>query len=190
MPVHSSGFRSIATATVCWLAGTCFSASSLVHLNINLGLSTLMLMVFPVSVASVCGRIVRLRHRTLVLSKPDQLRSWRTNLLPNWRWGDSMDSDFPSVWPVSAARLFGYATGRWYCPNRINFGAGRPNFCRIGDGGLHGLGFGFRNFWAKTWVAATHLDQVTGDPQGGGGGVLTYMFSIGMCRGKDPPFLT
>ena len=22
------------------------------------------------------------------------------------------------------------------------------------------------------------------------GGVLTYMFSIGMCRGKDPPFLT
>ena len=25
---------------------------------------------------------------------------------------------------------------------------------------------------------------------GGGGGVLTYMFSIGMCRGKDPPFLT
>ena len=24
----------------------------------------------------------------------------------------------------------------------------------------------------------------------GGGGVLTYMFSIGMCRGKDPPFLT
>ena len=23
----------------------------------------------------------------------------------------------------------------------------------------------------------------------GGGGVLTYMFSIGMCRGKDPPFL-
>ena len=25
---------------------------------------------------------------------------------------------------------------------------------------------------------------------GGGGGVLTYMFSIGMRRGKDPPFLT
>ena len=25
---------------------------------------------------------------------------------------------------------------------------------------------------------------------GPGGGVLTYMFSIGMCRGKDPPFLT
>ena len=23
-----------------------------------------------------------------------------------------------------------------------------------------------------------------------GGGVLTYMFSIGMCRGKDPLFLT
>ena len=23
-----------------------------------------------------------------------------------------------------------------------------------------------------------------------GGGVLTYMFSIGMCCGKDPPFLT
>ena len=24
----------------------------------------------------------------------------------------------------------------------------------------------------------------------GGGGILTYMFSIGMYRGKDPPFLT
>ena len=33
----------------------------------------------------------------------------------------------------------------------------------------------------------TSLLNVHGD-QGGGGGVLTYMSSIGMCRGKDPLF--
>ena len=55
----SDGFRSFVTATVCWHIGTCFSASSLLQWNIDRGLSMLMLMAFPVSVASVCGQIVR-----------------------------------------------------------------------------------------------------------------------------------
>ena len=50
--------------TACWPGGMCFSDNSRSPLNTVRGLSTLMLMASPVSVASVSGRIVRWDCRT------------------------------------------------------------------------------------------------------------------------------
>ena len=50
--------------------------------------------------------------------------------------------------------------------------------------------------YQKTTLVGAAMDPATqavwqySPGGGGGGGVLTYMSGIGMCRGKDPPFLT
>ena len=38
--------------------------------------------------------------------------------------------------------------------------------------------------------AQMHLYPGGGGGEGGGGGALTCIFSVGMCRGNDPPFFT
>ena len=87
----SSGFKSFAIVTVCWLACICFSVSSRSRSNTDRDLSTLMRMAFHVSVVSVYDRIARWDHQPSVLSRLDLPRKLGTNLLLNRRWGGGLN---------------------------------------------------------------------------------------------------
>ena len=138
----SSGSRSFVMVKACWPGGICFSGSSLSPSNTVRGLSTLMPMASPVSVASVSGRIVRWDRRISSLLKPILPRLWRNNLSPRQQWGiqwiQTCFRSYPakrgwprSTWlrpPVTCLLLcllrikLGQLSGPGYVPVRLRFG--------------------------------------------------------------------